>query len=89
MKILIPQIPGIAIGASGVPTAFCSSSTLDSVAPMKNPKLVTHRRFPVSIFSYIDCNVVWLGTLFGMSRNEVTPPLAAAHEPVYKSSFSG
>ena len=81
MKILMPQIPGIAIGDSGVPTAFTNSSTLLSVAPMKNPKFVTHRRFPVAIFSCIDWSVVWLGTLFGMSRKDVTPPLAAAHEP--------
>ena len=54
MKILIPQIPGMAIGDSGVPTAFFNSSTFDSVAPIKKPKFVTHRRFPVAIFSCID-----------------------------------
>ncbi|CAI8168530.1 MAG: Uncharacterised protein [Methanobacteriota archaeon] len=37
MKILMPQIPGIAIGESGVPTAFFNSSTFVSVAPIKNP----------------------------------------------------
>ena len=71
-------------------TIFLTSpkvSRLFGPMPKYNPKFTIDFFFAISIFSFSLSGVVIGGTLLGMSRTVVTPPCAAAFDPLVQSSL--
>ena len=80
MNTLTPAQPG-ARSSSG------NSSTLSRVPPMKKAKSQCMRCRPRFTLALKVCSVTVSGSVFGISKTAVTPPIAALREPVSRSSL--